>query len=145
MEMQSLRRHLFLRLAEAQFDGQFVRLNRVDRLEQPQRDQRQLQEGSSTAAGYSRNPYDWSYMNRGSNQDIGVGDASHERRLRDIGVVDYINPVNGPSPQKSGLPNDSSDPSPSRSTKYSSSWARASNGLNRSAALVRCLITACYG
>jgi hypothetical protein len=41
MEMQARLRQLFLRLAEAQLDGQFVRLHRVDCLEQPESHHRQ--------------------------------------------------------------------------------------------------------
>ena len=54
-------------------DGAAVDLNWV--LEGGDYDQRQLTEGTSSAVGYSPNPFLWPYMNRGSNQDTGVADA----------------------------------------------------------------------
>jgi subtilisin family serine protease len=38
-------------------------------------DQRETTEHASGSTDYTPNAYDWPYMNRGSNQDIGVGDA----------------------------------------------------------------------
>ena len=55
MEMQARLGKLFLRLAEPQLDGQFVGLDGVDRLEQPERDKRQGR-SAPNSAGLARPP-----------------------------------------------------------------------------------------
>lgn len=49
-------------------------------------DQRQISESAGGPSLWSPNPFDWAYMNRGSNQDMGVADAW--RALQAAGKLD---------------------------------------------------------